>query len=151
MKPDIFTEVLLFLVGTLILMLLGSTAWLAIFQILKSGPLTIRKDAENAMGKGCEAGLSRRLHPTFIRDSGCVRSNPAILVYREMLLADYYDGDCVFLFALLRVFRMRFDSHINRCVTVELSRKSSPWVMHRHGGLDFVATIQCNICQSSNH
>jgi hypothetical protein len=32
MKPDIFSEVLLFLVGTLMLMLLGSTAWLAIFK-----------------------------------------------------------------------------------------------------------------------
>jgi hypothetical protein len=32
MKADIFSEVLLFLVGTLILMLLGSTAWLAIFK-----------------------------------------------------------------------------------------------------------------------
>jgi hypothetical protein len=32
MKPDIFSEVLLLLVGTLMLMLLGSTAWLAIFR-----------------------------------------------------------------------------------------------------------------------
>jgi hypothetical protein len=32
MKPDIFSEVLLLLVGTLMLMLLGSTAWLAIFK-----------------------------------------------------------------------------------------------------------------------
>jgi hypothetical protein len=31
-KPDIFSEGLLLLVGTLILMLLGSTAWLAIFK-----------------------------------------------------------------------------------------------------------------------
>jgi hypothetical protein len=43
------------------------------------------------MGKGCEAGLSRRLRSTSIRNSGLVRSNPAILVYREMSLADYYD------------------------------------------------------------
>jgi hypothetical protein len=32
MKPDIFSEVLLLLVGTLMLMFLGSTAWLAIFR-----------------------------------------------------------------------------------------------------------------------
>jgi len=32
MKPDTFSEVLLFLVGTLILVLLGSTAWLAIVK-----------------------------------------------------------------------------------------------------------------------
>jgi hypothetical protein len=32
MKPDKFSEVLLFIVGTLMLMLLGSTAWLAIVR-----------------------------------------------------------------------------------------------------------------------
>jgi hypothetical protein len=32
MKPDIFSEVLLFLVGTLMLMILGSAAWLALFK-----------------------------------------------------------------------------------------------------------------------
>jgi len=32
MKPDMFSEVLLFLVGTAILMLLASTLWLAVFR-----------------------------------------------------------------------------------------------------------------------
>jgi hypothetical protein len=32
MKPDVFSEVLLLIVGTLMLMLLGSTAWLAIVK-----------------------------------------------------------------------------------------------------------------------
>ena len=32
MKPDVFSEVVLFLAGTLMLMLLASTAWLAIFK-----------------------------------------------------------------------------------------------------------------------
>jgi hypothetical protein len=32
MKPDVFSEVLLFLVGTLMLVLLASAAWLAIFK-----------------------------------------------------------------------------------------------------------------------
>ena len=32
MKPDMFSEVLLCVVGTLLLMLLGSMAWLAIFN-----------------------------------------------------------------------------------------------------------------------
>jgi len=44
------------------------------------------------MGKGCEASLSRTLHPIAIRNSGVGRGNPAILVYREMLLTDYYDA-----------------------------------------------------------
>jgi hypothetical protein len=93
----------------------------------------MRKDAENAMGTGCEASLSRRLRPTSIRNSGLVRSNPEILVYREMLLADYYDGVVY-----------------SRSAAFEFCDPSS-WVIHGRGGPDFVAAIQCDVCQSRNH
>jgi hypothetical protein len=69
------------------------------------------------MGKGCEANLSRTLHPTSTSNS---RFAKAILVYREMLLAGYYEvylktrWTGISLFVLFRIFRIRFDSYIDR-------------------------------------